>query len=106
MDFASLDELYNLFNDNNITVKSKDGGEDSNGRDKLLLDDNDISKDLTIKDPIRMYLKEVGQIKHLAMEEELELAYKILAGVEMTKTTLKEANLCLITNIPKRYVGS
>lgn len=52
-----------------------------------------------------MYLKEIGQIKLLSMDEELELADRILAGDEMAKTTLAEANLRLVVSIAKRYVG-
>lgn len=104
LDADALDDLYNLFNENNIAIVS---GEDSDeeGGDKLLLDDNDLTKDLTINDPVRMYLKEIGQIKLLTMDEELELADRILAGDEMAKSTLAEANLRLVVSIAKRYVG-
>ena len=107
MDAETLDELYNTLNDNNITVVSEeDDDETGNGNvDKILLDDNTLTKDLTINDPVRMYLKEIGQIKLLSMDEELELADRILAGDEMAKTTLAEANLRLVVSIAKRYVG-
>ena len=64
-----------------------------------------LSKDLTINDPVRMYLKEIGQIKLLTTEEELELADKIAEGDEQAKATLAEANLRLVVSIAKRYVG-
>ena len=104
LDADALDDLYNLFNENNIAIVS---GEDSDeeGGDKLLLDDNDLTKDLTINDPVRMYLKEIGQIKLLTMDEELELADRILEGDELAKSTLAEANLRLVVSIAKRYVG-
>jgi RNA polymerase primary sigma factor len=98
-----LDELYNLFSDNNIKIISEDDSEDDG--DVILLDDNAITKDLTINDPVRMYLKEIGQIKLLTMEEELELADRILEGDESAKATLAEANLRLVVSIAKRYVG-
>ncbi len=107
LDGDALDELYNLFNENNIAVVSEDeanGGGESHV-DKILLDDNTLTKDLTINDPVRMYLKEIGQIKLLTMDEELELADRISAGDEMAKTTLAEANLRLVVSIAKRYVG-
>ena len=104
LDSDSLDELYNLFNENNIAIVSEDD-DATGGTDKLLLDDNDITKDLTINDPVRMYLKEIGQIKLLTMEEELSLADRILEGDEMAKATLAEANLRLVVSIAKRYVG-
>ena len=103
LDSDSLDDLYNVFNENNIPIVSED--EESGGNDKLLLDDNTLTKDLTINDPVRMYLKEIGQIKLLNTQEELELADRILAGDEMAKTILAEANLRLVVSIAKRYVG-
>ncbi len=107
LDGDALDELYNLFNENNIAVVSEEeaasGGE--SGTEKILLDDNSLTKDLTINDPVRMYLKEIGQIKLLTMDEELELADRINAGDEEAKTTLAEANLRLVVSIAKRYVG-
>lgn len=99
-----LDELYNLFNENNIRIISEDDDNDEDGG-KLLLDDDVLTKDLTINDPVRMYLKEIGQIKLLTMDEELELADRIVAGDELAKSTLAEANLRLVVSIAKRYVG-
>ena len=105
LDADSLDELYNLFNENDIAVVSEDE-EDSGGNiEKLLLEDNVLAKDLTINDPVRMYLKEIGQIKLLTTEEELELAERIVQGDEQAKITLAEANLRLVVSIAKRYVG-
>ena len=98
-----LDELYNLFSDNDIKIISEDDTEDDG--DVLLLDDSAITKDLTINDPVRMYLKEIGQIKLLTTEEELALADRILEGDEQAKATLAEANLRLVVSIAKRYVG-
>ena len=107
LDGDALDELYNLFNENNIAVVSEEeaNGGANNHDDKILLDDNTLTKDLTINDPVRMYLKEIGQIKLLTMEEELELADRINEGDEMAKTILAEANLRLVVSIAKRYVG-
>ena len=107
LDGDALNELYNLFNENNIAVVSEEeasGGGDSHV-DKILLDDNTLTKDLTINDPVRMYLKEIGQIKLLTMDEELKLADRINAGDEEAKTILAEANLRLVVSIAKRYVG-
>ena len=103
LDADSLDDLYNVFNENNIAIVSEDANEDDG--DKLLLDDEILTKDLTINDPVRMYLKEIGQIKLLTMQEELDLADRILEGDEQAKTILAEANLRLVVSIAKRYVG-
>ena len=105
LDADTLDELYNFFSENNITVVSEEETGDTSGGDSLLLDDSVLTKDLTINDPVRMYLKEIGQIKLLSMDEELELADRIIAGDETAKTVLAEANLRLVVSIAKRYVG-
>ena len=106
LDSDSLDELYNAFNENNIAVVSEDDTNNENGgRDELILDDDTLTKDLNINDPVRMYLKEIGQIKLLTIEEELELADRIMAGDQEAKTILAEANLRLVVSIAKRYVG-
>ena len=109
IDADSLDELYNAFSDNHIAVVTEEeaqgGTTNKKEEEKILLDDEDLTKDLTINDPVRMYLKEIGQIKLLTMEEELELADRIVAGDEMAKARLAEANLRLVVSIAKRYVG-
>ncbi len=103
LDSDSLDELYNLFSENSILIVTDE--EEGDSQDKLILDDTTLTKDLTINDPVRMYLKEIGQIKLLTMEEELQLADRIIAGDDTAKTRLAEANLRLVVSIAKRYVG-
>ena len=105
LDADSLDELYNAFNANNIAVVSEGEDVDSDSSDKILLDDSTLTKDLTINDPVRMYLKEIGQIKLLTLAEESELADRIMDGDEEAKNILAEANLRLVVSIAKRYVG-
>ena len=105
LDADSLDDLYNAFNENNIAVVSEDDSDNGTSDDKILLDDNTLTKDLTINDPVRMYLKEIGQIKLLTLEEESALADRITAGDEEAKNILAEANLRLVVSIAKRYVG-
>lgn len=106
LDADSLDDLYNTFNENSIAVVSEEeAGTDEEGGSPLLLDDDVLTKDLTINDPVRMYLKEIGQIKLLSMEEELELSDRILQGDDEAKKILAEANLRLVVSIAKRYVG-
>ena len=63
---------------------------------------------VSIEDPVRMYLKEIGKVPLLSAEEEIELAQKMEAGGpegEMAKKKLAEANLRLVVSIAKRYVG-
>ena len=104
MDADTLDDLYNVFNEHNIAIVSEED-DNADGGDKLLLDDNTLTKDLTINDPVRMYLKEIGQIKLLTLEEEAALADRIIEGDPMAKNVLAEANLRLVVSIAKRYVG-
>ena len=104
LDSDALDDLYNTLQENNIDVVSEDDSEQDNG-EAIILDDDTLTKDLNINDPVRMYLKEIGQIKLLTMEEELSLADRIAAGDEQAKTILAEANLRLVVSIAKRYVG-
>ena len=106
LDSDALDDLYNTFNQNNIAVISEDDEDTSSDSvDKLLLDDNALTKNLTIDDPVRMYLKEIGQIKLLSLDEELQLADRIMEGDEEAKRILAESNLRLVVSIAKRYVG-
>jgi len=102
LDADSLDDLYNAFSENGIQIVS----ENPEDTDETPNDDTEtLTKDLTINDPVRMYLKEIGQIKLLTIEEEAELADRIVEGDETAKATLAEANLRLVVSIAKRYVG-
>ena len=106
LDSDALDDLYNTFNVNNIAIISEEDEDSSSDNvDKLLLDDNALTKNLTIDDPVRMYLKEIGQIKLLSLDEELKLADRIMEGDEEAKRILAESNLRLVVSIAKRYVG-
>jgi RNA polymerase primary sigma factor len=105
LDSDSLDDLYNTFSENNIAIVSEDDNSDDSDEDKAILSDDILTKDLNINDPVRMYLKEIGQIKLLTMDEELGLADRIADGDETAKTILAEANLRLVVSIAKRYVG-
>ncbi len=70
------------------------------------LEDTDSMMDsFAIDDPVRMYLKEIGKIKLLSPEEEVELAVKMAEGDETAKQQMAEANLRLVVSIAKRYVG-
>lgn len=103
LDADSLDDLYNALRENQIEVVSEDADDTDDGIANTSTEL--LTKDLTINDPVRMYLKEIGQIKLLTTEEELELADRIKDGDELAKSTLAEANLRLVVSIAKRYVG-
>jgi len=106
MDAESLDDLYNFLRDNNIEVveegENNDEGEDVGDLD---FDESTLPKNLSINDPVRMYLKEIGQISLLSLDEELALSKRIEEGDEEAKRILAESNLRLVVSIAKRYVG-
>jgi len=67
--------------------------------------DLSIPEGISIDDPVRMYLKEIGKVPLLSAEEEIELAKRMEDGDEEAKRRLSEANLRLVVSIAKRYVG-
>ena len=113
MDNDSLDEIYNTLMDNDIQVIAEEDEDvtDEDGVPKIgleepiILDDSEITKDININDPVRMYLKEIGRISLLSPEEELALSERVAAGDEDAKNELAESNLRLVVSIAKRYVG-
>ena len=105
MDAESLDDLYNFLRDNNIEVVEENPEEDGGDIDDLDFDESTLPKNLSINDPVRMYLKEIGQISLLSLDEELELSKRIEEGDEEAKRILAESNLRLVVSIAKRYVG-
>lgn len=105
VDNDSLDILYNELVENEIEIVGEDdnkqGGEDT----PLILSDTEITKDMNINDPVRMYLKEIGRISLLSAEEEMDLSIRVANGEEEAKNRLAESNLRLVVSIAKRYVG-
>lgn len=85
------------FNEIENEVEQYESAEDM---EKLLAQEG-----LSIDDPVRMYLKEIGKVPLLDASRELELAERICAGDEIAKTGLVEANLRLVVSIAKRYVN-
>ncbi len=70
-----------------------------------LVDPVDLAAEYNLDDPVRMYLKEIGQIKLLTAEEEVELAKRVSEGDQAAKDKLTEANLRLVVSIAKKYSG-
>ena len=70
-----------------------------------IIDDVDVLEGVSTEDPVRMYLKEIGNVPLLSTEEEVELAKKVEQGDEEAKKSLTEANLRLVVSIAKKYVG-
>ena len=70
-----------------------------------LVDPVDLAAEYNLDDPVRMYLKEIGQVKLLSAEEEIELAKLVSEGDQKAKNKLTEANLRLVVSIAKKYSG-
>ena len=107
LDSNALDELYNVLTENHIEVRAEDEDEGSSIDIKDDITDNipDESKDMSVNDNVRMYLKEIGKISLLSLEEEQELSKRVAEGDEKAKNILAESNLRLVVSIAKRYVG-
>ena len=83
-----------------------DGDIDLRGlEEEDLVDPVDLAAEYSLDDPVRMYLKEIGQVKLLSAEEEVELAKRISEGDQEAKNKLTEANLRLVVSIAKKYSG-
>ena len=83
-----------------------DGDIDLTGlEEEELVDPVDLAAEYSLDDPVRMYLKEIGQIKLLSAEEEVELAKRVAEGDQEAKNKLTEANLRLVVSIAKKYSG-
>ena len=115
-----IDEILEYFEKNNIDVTQGKNLEDDTAELLLdteddilpddedepdLIDDVDVLEGVSTEDPVRMYLKEIGNVPLLTSEEEVELAKLVEAGDEEAKRKLTEANLRLVVSIAKKYVG-
>ena len=122
LDEEQYDKASDFLEQNNVDILPISGDDDiepddaalfaeesENEREGFLVDvenlDDDIPEGVNIEDPVRMYLKEIGKVKLLSAEEEIELAKRMEQGDEEAKKKLSEANLRLVVSIAKRYVG-
>ena len=102
-----IDEVYELFGNLGIDIVDSDtesGIDEGEGVDEEDFEAN-ILEGISLDDPVRMYLKEIGRVPLLTPEEEVELAKRIERGDEEARRRLTEANLRLVVSIAKRYVG-
>ena len=117
-----IEEIYDRFEAMNIQIISPeleldlgddalldvplDGDIDLSGvEDEDLVDPVDLAAEYNLDDPVRMYLKEIGQVRLLSAEEEVELAKQVSEGDQTAKNKLTEANLRLVVSIAKKYSG-
>ncbi|HIW04779.1 MAG TPA: RNA polymerase sigma factor RpoD [Firmicutes bacterium] len=93
-----MEEVFKILASNGIVIY--------NNMPEYMRDDLDkIMREVSIDDPVKVYLKDIGKVPLLSMEEELELAKRMKEGDEEAKKRLSEANLRLVVSIAKRYVG-
>ncbi len=113
-----FDKILETLDGSGVDVLKKDSvdlDDDLIDDDEVVLTDEDevdvenidlsVPDGVSIEDPVRMYLKEIGKVPLLSAEEEIELAKKMEEGDEEAKKKLAEANLRLVVSIAKRYVG-
>ena len=117
-----IEEIYDKFEAMNIQIVTgeldldlgddldavidPDGDIDLSSLDEEdLVDPVDLAAEYSLDDPVRMYLKEIGQVKLLSAEEEVELAKRVAEGDQAAKNKLTEANLRLVVSIAKKYSG-
>ncbi len=115
-----IEEIYDRFEAMNIQIISSELELVDDSDLGLVLDDDidlsvleeedlvdpvDLAAEYNLDDPVRMYLKEIGQVKLLSAEDEVELAKRIAEGDQAAKNKLTEANLRLVVSIAKKYSG-
>ncbi len=115
-----MDVIFEYLEKNHIDVMQVKSEEDAaddlllESEEDILLSDNDeielindvdVLEGVSTEDPVRMYLKEIGNVPLLTGDEEVELAKRVEAGDEEAKKALTEANLRLVVSIAKKYVG-
>ena len=108
-----IDEVFNALENSGIDVLKDDiediepDAEDLEEVENIDIEDIDVDnlEGVSIDDPVRMYLREIGKIPLLTYDQELDLAKKILQGDEAAKQKLAESNLRLVVSIAKKYVG-
>lgn len=105
IDSDDIDDLYKVFEKEGINLVDKKDSKDDEDEVDVTKEDLSVPKGVTVDDPVRMYLKEIGKISLLTAEEEVEIAKRMEAGDEFAKKELAEANLRLVVSIAKRYVG-
>ncbi len=94
---SQFEEIYKILDNQGVQVV------DEYEKDKDLLDQ--LLKEISMDDPVKMYLKDIGKVPLLQPDEETELAKRMMDGDEHAKRLLSEANLRLVVSIAKRYMG-
>ena len=115
LEAEQMEKIFEYLESQNIDVlRISPDTDDADDVEILLTDEGEVDMEkidlsvpdgISIEDPVRMYLKEIGKVPLLSAEEEIELAKRMAEGDEDAKKRLAEANLRLVVSIAKRYVG-
>ena len=107
LEASGVDVLRISGNDEELILDDDADIEKMDDEEEIELDKIDLAvpEGVSIEDPVRMYLKEIGKVSLLTADEEIELAKRMEQGDEEAKKRLAEANLRLVVSIAKRYVG-
>ena len=115
LEAEQMEKIFEYLESQNIDVlRISPDTDDADDVEILLTDEDEVDMEkidlsvpdgISIEDPVRMYLKEIGKVPLLNAEEEIELAKRMAEGDEDAKKRLAEANLRLVVSIAKRYVG-
>ena len=107
LEASGVDVLRISGNDEELILDDDADIEKMDDEEEIELDKIDLSvpEGVSIEDPVRMYLKEIGKVSLLTADEEIKLAKRMEQGDEEAKKRLAEANLRLVVSIAKRYVG-
>ena len=108
-----MDDMYQRFSDEGVeivddvpaAVEEEPVDDEPEGKEEEVEIDLTVPEGISLDDPVRMYLKEIGHVPLLTAEEEVELAQRMEAGDMTARHRLEEANLRLVVSIAKRYVG-
>lgn len=99
---SKIEQIYEYLEAQNVDVA---GNINETEVDEVDIDLNNLPDGISIDDPVRMYLKEIGKVPLLSAEQEIILAQRMQDGDQEAKKKLAEANLRLVVSIAKRYVG-
>lgn len=109
IDAEQIENIYDTIENLGIQIIGAelelDPGDDPPVDEEELVDPVELAAEYNLDDPVRMYLKEIGQIRLLTADEEQALAAKVAQGDKYAKDKLTEANLRLVVSIAKKYSG-
>ncbi|MBO5797170.1 MAG: hypothetical protein J6R77_02360, partial [Clostridia bacterium] len=109
VDLEQIDKLYELIESQGIQIVDEFADDNLSDLNAVIEGQSDEdpglgSDSIMVDDPVKVYLKEIGRVPLLTLEEEVDLAVRIMDGDDQAKKRLSEANMRLVVSIAKRYV--